>query len=263
MTSAVGRDAKLSERACAWRTAMLESVCDVIEPWAHGAIYRATRYPSFFEYNIVRVQDRAPVGVEELLAIANETLSGLSHRRIDFDHVENAEPLRRELESRGWRPLRLLRLLHVGDSTQLGRATSHGVEEVPYDAVGALRVEWHQEDFPGDDPTAFHLMAREVELHHGARVFAILREDTPVAYAQLDRLGSGMEIGQVYVRPACRGQGLGTAVTSAAIRAAAGADELWIGADDEDRAKHLYARLGFRPAGTSMELLRMPRPGAT
>ena len=255
-------DAELSEQARAWRTAMLESVCDVIVPWAHGTIYRATGYPSFFEYNVVRVQHPAPVGANELLAIADEALAGLTHRRVDFDHVDNAEPLRSELESRGWRALRLLRLLHAGDSPQLEQAISDGVEEVPYDAVAHLRVQWHHEEFPGDDPTSLHLMAREVERHHDARVFAVCRDSTPVAYAQIDRLGSRMEIGQVYVHREHRGQGLGTAVTSAAIRAAAGADELWTGADDEDRAKHLYARLGFRPAGISMEFLRMPPPDA-
>jgi GNAT superfamily N-acetyltransferase len=260
VSPALDHDAELSERALAWRSAVLESVCDVIEPWAHGTIYRATRYPSFFEYNLVRVQDREPVGAEELLAVADAALAGLTHRRIDFDFIDNTAPLRRELESRGWRALRLLRLLHAGDPPH---DTDDRVEEVPYDAVDHLRVDWHHEDFPGDDPTAFHAMVREVARHHGARVLAVCRDATPVAFAQLDRIGSRMEIGLVYVHPAHRGQGLGTAVTSAAIRTAAGADELWIGADDEDRAKHLYTRLGFRPAGTSMELVRMPRPGAT
>jgi GNAT superfamily N-acetyltransferase len=260
VSAAVQQDAALSERALAWRTATLESVCDVIAPWAHGTIYRATRYPSFFEYNLVRVQDRAPVGVEELLAVADEALAGLAHRRVDFDVIDGAAPLRGELEARGWRALRLLRLLHRGDPPP---ATDERVEEVPYDAVDHLRVEWHDEDFPGDDPTAFHAMVREVALHRGARVLAVCRDGTPVAFAQLDRIGTRMEIGLVYVHPAHRGQGLGTAVTSAAIRTAAGADELWIGADDEDRAKHLYARLGFRPAATSMELVRMPRARAT
>jgi GNAT superfamily N-acetyltransferase len=260
----VNRDAELPERARAWRTAMLESVCDVIEPWAHGAIYRAPRYPSYYDYNLVRVQDRAPVRAQEMLAIADEALAGLAHRTIEFDFVDNAAPLRRELEPRGWRATRLLWLLHAGDPP---RADPHfrqatTLEEVPYDTVNHLRAEWHAEDFPGDDPTAFHATAREVALHHGARVFAVCRNATPVAFAQIIHLGSRMEIEQVYVGAAHRGQGLGTAVTSAAICTAAGAGELWICADDEGRAKHLYARLGFRPARTTMELLRMPRPGS-
>jgi hypothetical protein len=43
-------------------------------------------------------------------------------------------------------------------------------------------------------------------------------------------------------------------------------DDLFICADDEDRPKHLYERLGFRPAWTMTEFLRLPgshRPLAT
>jgi GNAT superfamily N-acetyltransferase len=241
---------------------MLESVCDVIEPWTHGAIYRANRYPSYFDYNLVRVQDRAPVGAAEMLAIADRALAALTHRTIEFDFLDNAVPLRHELAARGWRATRLVWLFHHGGSSGSRQAPGESVEEVPYDAVGHLRLQWHHEDFPGSDPTAFHALAREVALDHGARVFAASRDATPVAFAQIIGLGSRMEIEQVYVHPAHRGQDLGTAVTSTAIRAAAGAEELWICADDEDRAKDLYTRLGFRPAWTTMQFLRMPSSGA-
>jgi predicted GNAT family acetyltransferase len=80
----------------------------------------------------------------------------------------------------------------------------------------------------------------------------------PVAFAQLERDGDAAEIAQVYVHPEHRGGGRGTAVTRAAIAAASGVRDLWIVADDEDRPKQLYARLGFRPAWTSMEFLRLP-----
>ena len=47
-------------------------------------------------------------------------------------------------------------------------------------------------------------------------------------------------------------------MTRAAIEAAGDVDDLWIVADDEGRPKELYARLGFRPAWTSIEFLRVP-----
>jgi hypothetical protein len=47
-------------------------------------------------------------------------------------------------------------------------------------------------------------------------------------------------------------------MTVAAIRAAGDVDDLWIVADDEDRPKELYARLGFRPAWTAVEFMRLP-----
>jgi GNAT superfamily N-acetyltransferase len=81
----------------------------------------------------------------------------------------------------------------------------------------------------------------------------------PVAFAQLERDGAGAEITQVYVHPEHRGGGRGTAMTRAAIEAADGVRDLWIAADDDDRPKELYARLGFRPAWTEMEFLLLPR----
>jgi hypothetical protein len=47
-------------------------------------------------------------------------------------------------------------------------------------------------------------------------------------------------------------------MTRAAIEAAAGARDLWIAADDEDRPKELYARLGFRPVWTVLEVTLWP-----
>ena len=123
------------------------------------------------------------------------------------------------------------------------------VEEVPYDAVDDLRVAWHREDFPDQDPADYHAQAREVALHLGARVLAVREAGVPVAFAELER---------VYVRPEYRSAGRGTAMTRAAIEAASDARDLWIVADDEGRPKKLYARLGFRPAWTTMEFLRPP-----
>ncbi len=80
---------------------------------------------------------------------------------------------------------------------------------------------------------------------------------SPVAFAQLERDGAAAEITQVYVHPEHRG-GRGTAMARAAIEAAGDVRDLWIAADDEDRPKRLYARLGFLPAWTAMEFLRLP-----
>ena len=61
-----------------------------------------------------------------------------------------------------------------------------------------------------------------------------------------------------YVDPGHRDRGLGTALTRRAIEAAGDVEDLWICADDEDRAKTVYAGLGFEPAWTTMEFTRFP-----
>lgn len=248
-------DTDVAARARAWRTAVLSTSCDLVETWDHGCIFRATAYPSCYDLNVVRVEGAAPLGVDELIAVADEALEGLDHRLVEFGHAEAADPLRGEFERRGWRALRLVWMRHAGG---LPPATAIPVCEVPFDAVGDLRVRWHSEDFPGSDPTGFHVQAREAALRRGARVLAALRGEVPVAFAQLEHLGRDAEVSEVYVSRDHRGAGLGAAVTRAAVAAADGVRDLWISADNEDRPKRLYHRLGFRAAAHTMQFLRLP-----
>lgn len=246
----------LAIRAQAWHHGAHAAVCDVIEPWQHGTVVRATRYPSYFDFNVVRVEADATLSVEELETFADEALAGLGHRRVDFDFSRTAEPLRSRFEAKGWTALRLSWMRHELPPPP---GPDIAVEDVPYNAVHELRVAWHQEESPGLDPGGYHRDARAVALSRDVRVLASMDGEVPVAFAQLECDGGDAEITQVYVRPDYRGGGRGTAMTRAAIAAAAGARDLWICADDQGRPKELYARLGFRPAGTTMEFQRLPR----
>ena len=243
-------------RARAWRDAVHRAVCDVVEPWEHGTVVRATRYPSYYGFNVVRVEDDPGMTVEALAAFADEALAGLAHRRIYLDLVGAADARRAAFDAAGWSAMRLLWLRHSGAAPE---DPAIAVREVPYDDVHALRVQWMGEhDVPESDPAGYHEQAREVALRQDAQVLAVRDSGGVVAFAQLERDGvAAAEITQVYVDPAFRGHGLGTALTCAAIGAAGDVGDLWICADDEDRAKDLYARLGFRPAWLAMEFTRV------
>jgi ribosomal protein S18 acetylase RimI-like enzyme len=242
-------------RARAWHHAAHAAVCDLLEPWAHGTVARASRYPSYYAFNVVRVEVDPGLDVPALAAFADEALAGLGHRCLDFEILAAAEARRADFEAAGWRTMRLLWMRHEGASLS-GPAIS--VEEVPYDAVEDLRSAWHGEDFADLDAPGFDAQAREVALLRGAQVLSVREGGLAVGFAQLEREGRGAEITQVYVLPEHRGAGCGKAITRAAIEAAGDVEDLWICADDEARAKHLYARLGFQPAWTTMEFLRVP-----
>jgi GNAT superfamily N-acetyltransferase len=242
-------------RARAWLHAAHASVCDVIEPWDHGTVVRATRFPGYWDYNTVRVEDDPDLGVDELVSFADEALAELDHRRVDFEVVAAGDRLRPAFEALGWKATRLVWMRHSGSTTQGGGLP---IEQVPYDAVRDLREQWIREDFPDVDLKGFFEEDRKVAMTRGAEVFAVIEDGAPVAFAQLERVDDDAEVTDVFVQPDHRGKGLGTALTTAAIEAAGDVRDLWISADDEDRPKELYARLGFRAAWRTMDFLRRP-----
>lgn len=245
-------------RARDWGRRGLVEICDVLEPWQFGTVTRSTRYPTFYDFNAVQVQRAPDCGADELIAFADQALSGLAHRRIDFELYDAAAALRPEFEARGWKTFSLLRMRYEGGPQDAGDLDV-GVETVPYDAVEELRVAWHEEELPGIAAGEHLGHAREVSQVRGVQVLGIRRHGViPIAFAEVEHAGDGAEISSVYVRAEDRGRGLGTALTRAAIAAAPVVRDLWITADDEDRPKRLYARLGFRPVWRAMHFLRLP-----
>jgi ribosomal protein S18 acetylase RimI-like enzyme len=228
----------------------------VVEPWEHGTVYRATRYPGYYDINVVWIAGDPRLSAEELVAEADRALGDLEHRRLDFERVEAAERVRPPLEEAHWESSRLSWMRH---EAPLPPGPALEVEEVDYDDVLDLRLTWHGEDFPDLDDTRDYIAgAREHAMTRRVQVIAARAGEELVAFTQLERTAGGAEITHVYVRPEHRGSGLGTALTRAAIEAAGEVDDLWIIADDDGRPKQLYTRLGFRPAWTSMEFLRAP-----
>ena len=218
VTSAGPSNGDATARVRAWRDATHAAVCDVVEAWAHGTVVRATRHPSYYAFNLVRVEDDPAMSVEALVAFADQALAGLEHRRVDFDLVDAADPLRSAFEARGWESSRMVWMRH--EAALPPGEPGIAVEEVPYDAVGELRAAWHREDFPDLDLGEYPAAAREVALSRGARVLAVSEDGAPVAFAQFEALGATAEITHVYVHPEYRGAGRGTAMTRAAIAAA-------------------------------------------
>ena len=245
----------LRQRARDWHYDSHAAVCDHLEPWEHGTVIRAARYPTYYSFNAVRVEDEPGMSAEELTAFAAGELAGLEHLRLDFQQIDAAESRRAALAALGWKATRLLWMHHEEPLPPAPEEIE--VEEVPYEAVDELRLAWHLEEDDGSEYEQFKLAAREVSMTRDVRVLAVREDGGPIAFAQIEWAGTGAEITQVYVHPDRRGGGRGTAMTRAAVLAASDAEDLWIVADDEDRPKQLYARLGFRPAWTSMEYLRV------
>lgn len=248
----------LAVRARTWWRAHQAAVCDTSEPWAHGTVLRASRHPTYYSFNLVRVEEEPAMDAAELAAFADRALDGLGHRRIDFEQIGPARALRAEFERMGWKSQALVWMHHT-DPGAVESDEGFDVFEAPYEAADALRLSWQLEDF-GDYAydESFRDGAKAVAMARDVRLLVVRDGAEAIAFAQIERVDGQAEITEVYVHPEHRSGGRGTAMTRAAIRAAADVGELWIVADDEDRPKHLYERLGFAPVCRTMELTWLP-----
>jgi len=254
----VSEGRELSERVRDFWRAHQAAVCDVQEPWAHGTVLRASRHPSYYSFNMVRVEEEPAMDAAELAAFADSALGDLKHRRIDFERIEPALARRADFERMGWKTAALV-WMHHSDPRAVDAGEGFEVEEAPYEEADGLRVAWNNEDF-GDYAfdESFQRGAQEIAEARDVRVLVVREGGEPVAFAQVERAGEQAEVTQVFVRRDHRGGGRGTSMTRAAIRSAADVRDLWIVADAEDRPQRLYERLGFVPVCRTMELTWLP-----
>lgn len=230
------------ERFGRWALAWKARVCEETRSFSHGTVFRTRRYPDYWEYNCIRL-DR-PMPAEAMVAAADRELSDCAHRFAEW-LVPMPDDVAKALRERGWIANPLVFMVHDGGPLP---ALRDGPVQVDYDRVRDLREIWHHEDF-GDhtEPDSFHREAREVAELADVRVLAVIEDDRPVGFAQVEIHDDGGEVSQVFVHPERRGAGLGGALTASAIRAAADtAPDVWICAERDGRPRRLYERLGFR-----------------
>jgi ribosomal protein S18 acetylase RimI-like enzyme len=194
----------------------------------------------------------------EMIATGDRELGDCTHRLVEWT-IPMPDAVTTYLRERQWIANQLIFMLHDGRAIEAG---STELVEVDFDAVRELRDIWHSEDFgEHTDTDAFHSQAREVATRANVRVIAALDKDRPIGFAQVETHDGGSEIAQVFVHPEHRGAGLGAALTTNAIRAAAEtATDVWICAARDDRPRRLYERLGFQPVTETGLAILPPKP---
>jgi ribosomal protein S18 acetylase RimI-like enzyme len=236
-------------------------VCDERTRWAHGTAVRATRFPGYWDYNAVRVEGLPParLNVPRLLDVVERHQAGLGHRKVEIEDATAGAALSPGLATLGWQIERLATMHHDGPLPP----RPEGVAERPRDDAQALWVAWMGGEGWARDPAALDRLAADQRavagLLPGAAVTLMAGE---AAYCVLRVDGTDAEIEDVYCTPPARGRGLGGSLVAEAIHRAhdAGARDVWIVADDEDRPKRLYERLGFRTAWIRHDAVRRPDP---
>lgn len=214
---------------------------------------RTALAPDWWDANAVRVEDGAErLDAATLLASAERLQDGLRHRRVEVEDERAGERLRAPFAAAGWLTERHAFMRREGDAI----AAAAPVREVPFARTRALRLEWYRAaDWWSEREAPLLDSQQALAERNGTRAFMAGEQGFACLWTPPGRTAG--EIEQVYVTPAWRGRGLGSALVRAAL--AAGARRVnWIVADDEDRPKRLYERLGFRTAWVLHLFTRLP-----
>jgi ribosomal protein S18 acetylase RimI-like enzyme len=237
----------------AWLHGQQALECDEVSPWAHGTVLRTPSAPSHWDCNLLRVE-HGSLDAAALMAAADELQAGLRHRKVEVDDEAGGARLRPEFAAAGWDTERLALMHRAGPPP----APPAGPVEVPYAATRDLRAEWYTGDDLGsaEEMRRFAASQEPIAARRGLRAFVL--GDPPLAYVTLAQAGDAVEIDQLYVSPSHRGRGLGSTLVAAAL-AAGGTSAAWIEADDEDRPRALYERLGFTTVWIRYAFTRLPK----
>ena len=141
--------------------------------------------------------------------------------------------------------------------------TDERAEEVDLESAKAMWFAAHLEEPDVIEPADARMLADFLDVlveGAGARFFGVRVDGDVVAGAQLMVRDGVAQVEDVVTLTAHRGQGFARAAVLAAVREARRQDAalVYLGADDEDWPKHMYAKLGFDEAGRSYDFVKKP-----
>ena len=231
------------------------------EPFAHGTALFDERLPRRWDSNYLLVE-RLPVDVNaELLAEEAERLqgaAGLQHRKLEVRDEAAGARLEPEFRRLGWTVNRHVLMAQSRDPDQPVDTTI--VREVGAEALREPRAEqlrtydWARDD---DVLEQLHRAKELLSERVTTRFFAVEGDGRTVAWTDLYLAGDTAQIEDVGTLEPYRGRGYARSLVLHAADEArrAGADLVFLVADDEDWPKELYRKLGFDELGRVYEFL--------
>lgn len=227
------------------------------QPFRFGTAIFTPELPRRFDSNLLYV-DRPVSSAEELVAEADRLFdeAGLAHRTILFRDEAEGERLAGELSD--WDVDRHVIMAQLRKPET--PVDTSGVAEVGHEGIRPARRAMIATYPWGTPAVADQLLDYKSLLERWVTVrgFGALADGAVVSYADLYVDGTDAQVEDVATLPEHRGRGYAKAVvTRAADEArAAGADFVFLVADENDWPKELYGRLGFDIVGRYVKLLR-------
>jgi ribosomal protein S18 acetylase RimI-like enzyme len=251
------------ERIVAYLRRTEEAVVDEVRPTEHGKALLTPSLPLVWQLNAVRVEDPG-AAPEAVVAEADEVLGDAGHRKLVAHDPDLGARLAPALAADGWNVYRLL--VMVRDRPPERSVRQGAGAEVGRETGAATLAAFRREQPFGWQETAVQQLAAMDERYGRAtraRDFAAPPAD-PACACRLytaDGLGQVDEVGTLEKR---RNQGHASAAVLAAAEtaAAAGCDPVFLLTDASDWPQRWYRRLGFSPAGSIYEFLKLPLGGA-
>ena len=202
------------------------------------------------------------VEAEELAADADDVLgrAGLEHRVLWVSDAAQGDRLAPGFAGLAYEVDRNVVMVHVREPDAW---SDERAEQVDLESAKAMWRTAHLEEPEVIEPADATMLADFLDVlveGAAARFYGVRVDGEVVAGAQLMVLGDVAQVEDVVTLTAHRGRGYARAVVLAAVRAARedGADLIYLGADDEDWPKHMYAKLGFDEAGRSFDFVKKP-----
>jgi ribosomal protein S18 acetylase RimI-like enzyme len=231
------------------------------ETFAYGTAVFDERIPRRWDSNYLLVEHvPAGIGAEELAAEAErlQGSAGLAHRKIELRDEEVGARLEPQFRALGWTVNRnLLMARHRRPDRAPDRSLVHEVDAAALRDVRAQQIQGYE--WGADPEVVEQLYAAKTYLAEAvdARFFAVVLDGQPVSWTDLYLANGTAQIEDVGTLEEHRGHGYASAVVlhAADVARRAGADFVFLVADDHDWPKELYRKLGFDGLGRVYEYL--------
>lgn len=249
------------ERALAFVHARTERRADRVEPHPAGALVLTPSLPLAYDANFLRV-DRWDGTGAELLAEADRALAGAGcrHRRVAVTADRLGEEVRPALAAAWPIAHRFLVMVHRRPPDRRAPAGVDVVDPPARSLEEARAGEARLQPWGRDERVVQQLL--ELDRRQAGviptRCFGVMDGPRVASYASL-YLGDGVaEIDEVGTLAAYRGRGYARATVLRCVdeARAAGAQLVFLLADDDDWPKELYATLGFDVVGVEHVFVR-------
>jgi ribosomal protein S18 acetylase RimI-like enzyme len=218
-------------------------------------------FPSYIDGNLLWVDQRADATAGQLVAETDRLYDTFAHRAIVVPDEAAGSRLAATFRGDGWEVDRLVYMVRRRNADQ---ESVLEVEECSFDEVYPLMLEANLHGHGRMTRAAAEANAAVrrafVDLT-GARFFVARIDGVLAGFCELYVHDGVAEIDDVHTLQRFRRRGIARGVVDHAVRLAAreaGADLIFLIADDADWPKELYAKLGFDPLGRFWQFTRPP-----